>query len=67
VASRKALNLLHWEICAVLHRHTATAIKTASKFGAYFIVVLLFAVTLMAAGAMQSQYLPIGGVQWLPV
>ncbi len=30
VASSEALDLLHWEICVVLYRRTATAIKMAS-------------------------------------
>jgi hypothetical protein len=43
VASNKALNLLYWAMCAVLYRRTAAAIKMASLFGTFF-VVLLFAV-----------------------
>ncbi len=33
VASSKALDLLHWAMCAVTYRHIAMAIKTASKVG----------------------------------
>ncbi len=36
VASTKALDLLHWAIHAVLYRHTAVAIKMASKVGPFF-------------------------------
>ncbi len=42
---------LHLVMCTVLYRHTATAIELASKVGAFFIVVL-FAVTLAADGAI---------------
>jgi hypothetical protein len=35
VASSEALDLLHWAICAVLYRHTATAIKTAIFVGVF--------------------------------
>jgi len=42
------------------------AIKTASKVGTFCIVVLLI-VTLATAGAIRSELLPNGGVQWLPV
>jgi hypothetical protein len=37
VASNIALDLLHWEMHAVLYRLTATAIKMASKVGAFFL------------------------------
>ena len=40
------------------------AIKTASTVGIFFIVVL-FAVAMAAAGAIWSEQLPDGGVQWL--
>jgi hypothetical protein len=36
VASNIALDLLHWAMCTVLYRHIATAIKMASKVGAFF-------------------------------
>jgi hypothetical protein len=32
----KALDLLHWEMHAVLYQRTATAIKMASKIGPFF-------------------------------
>jgi hypothetical protein len=48
------MNLLHRAICAVYNRCTATAIKTAHKVATFGIVVL-FAVTLAAAGAIQSE------------
>jgi len=35
VASIKALDLLHWAMCAVLHHRTAMAIKIASDGGAF--------------------------------
>ena len=54
VASNKALSLLHWAMCAVLYPHTAAAIKMASLFGTFF-VVILFAVALVAAGAIWSK------------
>ena len=54
VASNKALNLLYWAMHAVLFRHTAVAIKIASLFGV-FIVVVLFAVALVATGAIWSK------------
>jgi hypothetical protein len=36
VVSRKATNLLHWAMRAVLYQRIATAIKMASKVGAFF-------------------------------
>jgi hypothetical protein len=36
VASKKALNLLYWDMRAVLYRCTAAAIKMASLFGTFF-------------------------------
>jgi hypothetical protein len=42
VASNKALNLLHWAMCAVMYRRTAMAIKTASFLGV-FVDCCLFA------------------------
>ncbi len=36
VASSEALNHLYWVMRAVLHRHIAMAIKTASKVGVLF-------------------------------
>jgi hypothetical protein len=36
VASIEALDLLYWEMRAILYWHTATAIKMASKEGAFF-------------------------------
>ncbi len=36
VASNKALNLLYWEMRAVLYRRTAAAIETASLLGTFF-------------------------------
>ena len=50
----------------VLYRRIATAIEMASKVGTCCIVVS-FAVALAAAGAIQNEKSPIGGVQWLPV
>ncbi len=64
VASIEALNLLYWAMRAVLYRRIAMARETASKLGTFFIVVL-FAVALAAAGAIQSKYSSIGGIQWL--
>ncbi len=42
VASNKALNLLHRAMCAVMYRHIAMAIKTASFLGV-FVDCCLFA------------------------
>jgi len=42
------------------------AIETASKVGTCCIIIVLI-VSLAAAGAIRSEYLPDGGVQWLPV
>jgi hypothetical protein len=42
VASNKALNLLHWAMCAVTYRRIAMAIKTASFLGV-FVDCCLFA------------------------
>ena len=50
----------------VSYRCIAMAIKMASKVDFYFIVVLLI-VALVAAGAIQSELLPDGNVQWLPM
>jgi len=54
VAFRKAMNLLHRVMCTVLYRRTATTIKTASKV-CTFLIDILFAVILAAAGAIQSK------------
>jgi hypothetical protein len=35
VASSKALVMLYWEMCSVLHRSTATAIQMARNGGAF--------------------------------
>jgi hypothetical protein len=42
VASNKALNLLHWALCAVMYRRIAMAIKMAS-FSGVFVDCCLFA------------------------
>ena len=54
MASRKSINLLNWVMGEVLYWCNATATKMASKVGAFFIIVL-FAVALAAAGAIQSK------------
>ena len=54
VALLKATNLLHRVMRAVLYRRIATAIEMASKVGTCCIVVS-FAVTLVAAGAIRSE------------
>ena len=66
VAFMKSTNLLHQAVCAVSYRCIATAIDMASKVGTCCIVNS-FAVALAAARAMRSEYLPNGGIQWLPV
>ncbi len=42
MASSKALDLLHWAMCTVLYRHTATAINMAT-FLVVFVDCCLFA------------------------
>jgi hypothetical protein len=54
VAFIKALDLLCLVICTVSFRRTAMAIKMVSKVDTFCIVVL-FAVTLAAAGAIWSE------------
>ena len=66
VASIESLDIRHRAMCAVSYRRTATAIKMASKVGAFFVVVV-FIETMAAAGAKQSEYSPYGGVRWLLV
>jgi hypothetical protein len=66
VASIESLDICHRAMRAVLYRRTATAIKMASKVGAFFVVVV-FIETMAAAGAKQSEYSPYGGVRWLLV
>ncbi len=66
VAFRKALDLLHLAMLPVSYWRIAMAIIMASKGGLYFIVVLLI-VALVAAGAIRSELLPNGSVQWLPM
>jgi hypothetical protein len=41
VAFGVALGMLHWEMQSVLPRHTATAIKIASRGGALFPIINL--------------------------
>ena len=48
------MNLLHWVMHTVSYRRTTTAIKTASKVGT-FVINVLFAVALVATGAIQSK------------
>jgi hypothetical protein len=50
----KAMHLLHLAMRTVWYWRTTTAIKTASKVGVFFIVVLLI-VALAATGAIQSE------------
>ncbi len=66
VASSEVLDLLYQEMCAVLYRRIAMAIETASKRGLYCLIVVLLIVALEAAGAVRSEKLPYGGIQWLP-
>ena len=51
---RTAMNLLHWAMHMVSYRCTKTAIKTTSKVGT-FVIVVLFAVSLAATGAIWSK------------
>ncbi len=41
VASTKALDLLHWAMCAVLYQRTAMAIEIASKVDPFFVTFCL--------------------------
>jgi hypothetical protein len=66
VASIESLDIRHQAMRTVSYRHTATAIKMASKVGAFFVVVV-FIETMAAAGAKQSEYSPYGRVRWLLV
>ncbi len=54
MASSEALDLLYWAMHAVLYQRIAMAIRTASKVGVIFVVVLL-AVALAATGAIRSE------------
>ncbi len=54
VASSGALGLLYWETHTEMYRRIAMATKVASKVSVIFIVVL-FAVALVAAGAIRSK------------
>ncbi len=54
VASSEALDLLYRAMRAVMFQCTAAAIKMASLFGNFFVVVS-FAVALVAAGAIRSE------------
>jgi hypothetical protein len=54
VASREALDLFHWVMRAVTYRRIAMAIGMARKVGVFFIIVL-FAVVLVASGAIQTK------------
>ncbi len=53
MASSEALDLLHRAVRTVTYWRISMAIKMATKVGV-FILVVLFAVTLAAAGAIQS-------------
>ena len=56
VASMKAMHLLHLAMRTVWYWRTTMAIKTVSKVGVFFIVVLLIvALVLVATGAIQSE------------
>jgi hypothetical protein len=54
VASKKALSLLYWAMCAVLYWRTAAAIKRPAKLVHFFIVVL-FAVAPAATRTIRSE------------
>jgi hypothetical protein len=57
----KAINLFHLAMCAVQYRRTTTAIKMVDKVDT-FCIIILFAVTLAAAGAIRSKQSPDGGI-----
>ena len=54
MASKKAIDLLHWAMRIVLYRRIAVAIEMAAEL-VYFFIIILFAVALAAAGAIQSK------------
>ncbi len=54
VASSEALDLFHWAMRTVLYRRTAGPLKWPAKW-VHALVVVLFAVTPAAAGAIQSK------------
>ncbi len=51
---KKAMNLLRRVMRTVSYGHTATAIETASKVGA-FVIIVLFVAALAAARALRSK------------
>ena len=55
VAFMKALDLLHREMHVVSYHRFVMTIETAIKVGTYNILFVLFAVALMAAGAIWSE------------
>ena len=58
----KALNLLYWAMCVVSYQRITVAIKQPGNV-VHFLIVALFAVALVAAGAIQQEYSPNGSVQ----
>jgi hypothetical protein len=55
MATNLALDLHHQAMHTVSYCCTATAIKMASKVGAFFFISVLFALNPAAAGAMQRE------------
>jgi hypothetical protein len=54
MASSKALDLLHWAMCAIMYQSVPMAIGMASKVGLFF-HLCVFAVALAATGAIRSK------------
>jgi hypothetical protein len=54
VVYSEALNLLHWALRAVLYWRTATHQNGQQKY-LHFVIVVLFAVSPAAAGAIRSK------------
>ena len=67
MASVEALNLLYWAMCAVWYWCIAMAIEMASEMASEYgeFLSMFFCATLVATGAIWSEYSPNGGVQWL--
>jgi hypothetical protein len=60
--SIKALDHLYRAMRGVLYRHISAAVKQQAIM-VHFLIVVSFAVALAAAGAIQCEYSPGGGIQ----
>ncbi len=52
--------------CAWYHTGASARLSKQLVIMVHFLIVVLFAVALASAGAIQHEYSPSGGVQWLP-